>query len=758
MKSNVIPPQTTTLLEAGKLVDTRLMNGKLLHGILRSLCESKSTLSITLMPESTEVTVEYQDIRVLMFSARLQEKNLSDFLRSHGVLVSLSVVPHEFSITYIDGSEMKGFALCLIMNGEGLHVFQANTGSVIQAFVPLGVVRNYSIAPRIAEVLASQKHIDAEQLAQALNIQETLRTKKIGDYLSPVLESEALKRVLDEQVQYDSGRLGDLLVEKGIISQKQLNDAVTAQQLDRKKKIGQILVEMGVVSEETVNAALAKGLGIPFVKLTGFDIDPHVLRLVSRELAQKHSLIPCMLYHDSLVIAIENAMDTEAIKMIRFTTGLQVLLTMATHEDIQQAIRNNYIFQGQSLDIALVELSEQKPDEKEIDAQEIERLGKEKPIVKFVEGIILESINRRASDIHLRPGADGVEILFRIDGMLVAVRAFNKQLLPGIVSRIKILGQMDITERRLPQDGSARIGYHGSVVDLRISVIPTVDGESVVIRILNTNMGLKSISDIGFSVRDERLFTDLLHRSNGIILVTGPTGSGKSTTLYAALCEIIKQNVNVITVEEPVEYHINGIEQIQVNNVTGLTFAKALRHILRHDPDVIMIGEIRDQETAKIAVESALTGHIVLSSLHTNNAPSAITRLMEIGIQSYLLNASVLAVLAQRLIRRNCPHCIAEEEILPTSREALKLMPDEVFYRGRGCDRCNQTGYIGRLAVYELLLVTPELRLLIKPEANEEVLRQQAIRDGMIPLTENALAQARLRKTSLEEVYRIRLE
>jgi type IV pilus assembly protein PilB len=293
---------------------------------------------------------------------------------------------------------------------------------------------------------------------------------------------------------------------------------------------------------------------------------------------------------------------------------------------------------------------------------------------------------------------------------------------------------------------------------MRISVIPTINGESSVIRLLNTSQGLRAISEIGLGRRDQELFVDLLHRNNGVLLVTGPTGSGKTTTLYAALQEVKKQDVNIITVEDPVEYHIDDIEQIQVHSAINFTFARALRNILRHDPDVIMVGEVRDVETAKIAVESALTGHLVLTTLHTNSAASAITRLMEMGIEPYLLSSSILGVLAQRLVRHNCSYCLTEENVEPTIRTFLGVGEDEVFHRGEGCEHCNNTGYSGRFAVYELLVMTERLRSMITPSISVDSIQQTAIVDGMVPLTDNALTQARQGRTSLAEVYRVRLE
>jgi type IV pilus assembly protein PilB len=469
--------------------------------------------------------------------------------------------------------------------------------------------------------------------------------------------------------------------------------------------------------------------------------------------------MPLMLHSDRLVVAMQDPMDMETNNLLRFTTGHSIEVAVATREEIEHAIKRHYIGAGSRLrDLQTLESGDATPAQIERALEEEAKLGRESPIVRLVNRLILDGINRRASDIHMHPTHESVDLLYRIDGALVPVRNFNKSVLRALVSRIKILGRMNIAERRLPQDGGARVIYEGKVVDLRISVIPTVDGESVVIRILNTQVGLRAISQLGFVPHDEARFADLLHRSNGLVLVTGPTGCGKSTTLYAAVGEVRKQNVNLITVEDPVEYHIDGIEQIQVHPVAGYSFAKALRHILRHDPDVIMIGEIRDEETAKIAVESALTGHLVLSTLHTNDAASAVTRLMEIGVEPYLLSATLLGVLAQRLVRCNCPRCIATEDVDPAIRKLLGVSEDEVFYRGRGCEECNHTGYSGRMAVYELLRATSDLRDLVQDGVLSATLHAQARKDGMTPLTQNAIAQARQRRTSLAEVYRVRLE
>jgi type IV pilus assembly protein PilB len=503
---------------------------------------------------------------------------------------------------------------------------------------------------------------------------------------------------------------------------------------------------------------LARRLGLPFVKLKHFEVDPQALASIPEAIAREHLVLPLFLLDEHLVVALENPANSEINSLLQFVSGRSIDLCAATHDDLVSAIQHHYGAHENDSTLHELEITAQRETEAQITTQEAERLGQEKPIVRLVNNILSDAIARRVSDIHIRPNESQVELLFRQDGTLVKLRNFSKALLPAVVARIKILGRMNIAERRLPQDGRARMTEGSSVVDMRISVIPTVKGESVVIRLLNVDAGMRAISEIGFTAQDAELFTDLLHKSYGMLLVTGPTGCGKSTTLYAALQEIRSQNVNIITVEDPVEYRMEGVQQIQVNTAPGFNFARALRNILRHDPDVIMVGEIRDQETAKIAVESALTGHLVLSTLHTNDAPTAVTRLIEMGVESFLVKSSLLGVLAQRLVRLNCPHCIQKEPVDETVRKFLGVPITEYFYHGAGCDACNQTGFKGRMAVYELLIITPQLRDLLHRDTPVDAIRRQAIADGMRPLTEGALQVARERRISLAEVYRVRLQ
>jgi type IV pilus assembly protein PilB len=750
------PPLRTTTSEGSLLnaeVAVTLLSGQTLRGRLQSLNGTREVFAIKPMPQGDVVEMSFDQLRYLLFTRELPVTD-----EPHPVEQERGATEAEqpFHVIFVDGQAVKGVTRGSFVDRAGLHLFKPVKENFVQRlFIPQRALKAHRIGPLLGDVLIKESAVRPQDVAEALGRQEVERRKPSGDTVpaGAVVTPEQLVQAMDLQIR----RPG----EGGQLTQEQLNVALENHLTDHSKKLGETLSEMGVVEAEVVPRALASKLGIPYVRLKSFEIDPEAVAYVPRDIARRYHLIPLCLYHDRLVIVMDDPTNPEAIDVVRFVTGRNVELAIATREDIEAAIAENY--DGEETieeDIFAAEgtaIGETAEDEN-IGMQKAEQMGKEKPIVRLVNRIIIEAVRRRASDIHVRPEEQEVNLLYRIDGTLIKIRSFSKSLLPAVISRIKIIGRMNIAERRLPQDGRTRVVDRANAVDLRISVIPTVNGESVVIRLLSTQVGMKTISQMDFNPHDTELVTDLLHKSYGLILVTGPTGSGKSTTLYAALQEVIAQGVNIITVEDPVEYHIGGIEQIQANTVPGYTFAKALRHILRHDPDVIMIGEIRDQETGKIAVESALTGHLVLSTLHTNDAAGAVTRLLEMGVEPALLNATLLAILAQRLVRRNCPHCIQEESPEPLERKMLGVTEDEVFYKGVGCEHCNNTGYLGRLAVYELLTLTPALREQIAKGEPVDVLRAQAIKDGMVPLTQNALIQARQRKTSLAEVYRVRLE
>lgn len=570
-----------------------------------------------------------------------------------------------------------------------------------------------------------------------------------------------LEQALRQSTSRTDALLGKLLLDDGVITEQQLQQALQAQGEHNNQHLGELLIELGITSQEEVNVALAQKLGIPYVSLEEFEVERAPISLIPPDIALQYNILPLAVIRNSLVIAMENPFDWEALEVVRFNTNQNIEPVLSSAQDITRAL--NKFYSSFNEDDLLKELETTEETALNIKVAEpaphvVEQEANRAPIVRLLDAIISQAILRGASDINIRPEKDRVNVFYRIDGKMQFVRTFHKSLLSPLVSRIKITGQMDISERRLPQDGHSWVFRNNHKIDLRISVIPTVVGESVVLRVLDKAVGLKPIDSIGLMPKELACLKNMISKSSGMFLVVGPTGSGKSTTLYAVLNEIRKTNPHVITVEDPVEYHIEGLEQIQTAAARGYTFAEALRHILRHDPDVIMVGEIRDSDTVQIANKAALTGHLVLSTLHTNDAPSTITRLTDMGVEPFLLSSTLLGVMSQRLVRLNCPHCVEEVEGDAGMRQALGVDSSVTFFHGRGCPSCNFTGFHGRHAVCELLEITPEIRQLINEGANAQDIKTLALKQGMVPLVENALALAREARTSLEEVYAVRLD
>lgn len=573
----------------------------------------------------------------------------------------------------------------------------------------------------------------------------------------PTLESrQQWTDQLRKQYSFSPKPLGQLLVEANLISKDQLLEALEEQKQSVGVRLGEILQRRGWVKNIDVAQALCHHFGIPFVNLRQMDIDPKAVSLVPANFARSHLVIPLHLEGDRLLVAVSDPTDHPTFEILRFIVGRILEIAVAPAEDIVRAISQHY--GGEEEKSALAELVISTDNDAQIDVRQAEKLANEKPVVQLVQNLLTDAMARHASDIHIRPCEKIAVVYFRVDGALQKIRTLNKNLLPSVVSRIKIIGNMDIAEHRLPQDGRSQVSFLGKNVDLRLSIIPSIHGESVVIRLLDTQFALHHLQDLGFVDTDAIKIKHLLTQSHGLFLVTGPTGSGKSTTLYTALEQVRSPQINIVTVEDPVEYHLDGITQIQVNHATGYSFARALRHILRHDPDVIMVGEIRDEETAKMAVESALTGHLVLSTLHTNSAGATIARLLEIGIAPYLVSSVLLGVLAQRLTRKNCPHCVGEEIVDEDVRTLMGVGPEEKFLIGKGCESCFGTGVHGRMAVYELLTLSRGIRGKIASRASADEIYDVALAEGMTPLTQNALQAARAGKISLMEAYRVRLQ
>ena len=503
---------------------------------------------------------------------------------------------------------------------------------------------------------------------------------------------------------------------------------------------------------------IARVLGLPLVRVSGLHPDSEAVALVDPVTARQLRVVPLRVANGMIAVAVEDP-STQAVQaMLDFLSRNRVVPLVATPRDIREGIARCYDRVEDSNTARQLGLD---PDAVAVETtpQEAQRLAKERPVVRIVQTLIADAVARRASDIHLRPGEHGTDVLYRIDDELVPVRRLLQALHPAVVGRVKVLAEMNLAEHRKPQDGRTTFTLEdGRRIDLRISVLPAVFGESVVIRLLDTNESLWNLDQLGLTVADRQRIDDVMDMSHGMFLTTGPTGCGKSTTLYAMLLEMRKRRVNILTIEDPVEFHVEDIQQMQVNRAAGFTFANAMRNFLRHDPDVIMVGEIRDRETADIAVESALTGHLLLSTLHTNTAATTVTRLLDLGVESYLLRASLIAVMSQRLVRLTCPHCRAEEKVDPHVRALLGVGPDEVFHAGTGCAHCEGLGVYKRQAVYELMLVSPRIRALIVPGANADAIHQAAIAEGMVPITQAAVRLAREGKISLMEAWRVRAD
>jgi type IV pilus assembly protein PilB len=559
-------------------------------------------------------------------------------------------------------------------------------------------------------------------------------------------------------------KLGELLIHAGLITSDNLEEALRIQK-SRKKKIGQILIDMGIVSDEQIAKALSSQLKIPFVRLIDVKIPKEIIALVPQELAENYTLIPVREVKNQLVIAMANPLEFYALDDLRFITQMKLFLTVAPQSDILSAIGRSY--PRKSLESELgpdLGLSEHVEivghvKEKEQNVQDLLNLTEQPPVVRFTNTVLADAIRLKASDIHIEPQKDSVVIRYRVDGILREIMQIDKQIHLSLVSRIKIISNMDISIRRKPQDGRAQVNVGDKRFDLRVSTIPASFGEKVTIRILNPDAGGLSIEALGFSERDVKHFNEAIARPQGIILVTGPTGSGKSSTLYTALKRLNTSKVNIVTVEDPVEFEITGINQVQINPKAGITFADGLRSILRQDPDIVMVGEIRDSETARIAFQAAQTGHLVLSTLHTNDAPSAITRLLDMGVDSFVIADSLLAVLGQRLVRGICKKCKTVDPLTPQIFEQLApvIRPDRTqrFWKGVGCEACQYTGYTGRLGIFELLMITPAIKEILAKDVSAIAIRKVAEKEGFTTLSMDGITKAFQGLTTIEEVFRV---
>ncbi|MEW5767490.1 MAG: type II secretion system ATPase GspE [bacterium] len=549
--------------------------------------------------------------------------------------------------------------------------------------------------------------------------------------------------------------LGEILKSEKMISDIQLKEALKESK-KRNLPIGETLLQLGLITEEGLLSALSNQLGIPCIKISDDILDPSLINQIPARLVYDHKFFPIKQSNNTITLATSDPLDIYILDNIRLILGKEVEWAIASEQDITSAIKRYYGLGAETVEGMMgardetleVIRSEEEPTE-------LEDMAKDVSIIKFVNQIILEAHRMRATDIHIEPYEKELRIRYRIDGVLheISTHQSIKLFQPAIVSRIKIMADLNIAEHRLPQDGRMKLRIKGEELDIRVSTLPTPSGESVVLRLLTRASILFGLEHLGMQPYTLRRFDSMIKRPHGIILVTGPTGSGKTTTLYAAISKINTINDNIITIEDPIEYRLPGINQIQIKPKIGFSFATGLRHILRHDPDIIMVGEIRDLETAEIAIQASLTGHLVFSTLHTNDAAGAVTRLIDMGIEPYLIASSVEGILAQRLVRVICPEC--KEPYLPDPVSLEETQPGKALYRGKGCKQCLSTGYYGRTGIFEFLLIDDEIRKLILSRTPTKIIKEQARNLGMKTLREDGWEKVAQGRTTIEEVLRV---
>jgi len=549
-------------------------------------------------------------------------------------------------------------------------------------------------------------------------------------------------------------KLGDILLNMKEITVEQLENAYKSQ-IETGKKLGEILVEKGYTTELKVMTALSKQWGVEIVNLDNYIINIDATKLVSEKLAKRTNAIPLKIWNNKLIIAMVDPLNIIDIEDLEMESCMKAEIVLATKFQIQNAIEK---YMGRrSAEKAVEDFNRENliDDDFEGADTELDSNIANSPVVRLINSLIKQALKMGASDIHIEPFENRIRVRVRVDGDLQEVLTPSKHTQSAIVTRVKIIAGMNIAEKRIPQDGRIEIKIDDSVIDLRISVLPTVYGEKIVMRLLDRGNFLKTKKELGFTEQNMKIFDSILEAPNGVILVTGPTGSGKTTTLYASLNELNKMNKNIITVEDPVEYKIEGINQVQVNTKAGLHFSTGLRSILRQDPDIIMVGEIRDEETAEIAVRAAITGHLVISTIHTNDAPSTIMRLQDMGIKPFLITASIRGIIAQRLVKRICTNCKTSYEASPIEKQLLEVEGDLILHRGKGCPKCYHTGYSGRIAIHEILKVDKAVREAIQDGGTVDDISKAAEKNGMKTLKHNCKELVLSGITTIEEYSKV---
>jgi type IV pilus assembly protein PilB len=567
---------------------------------------------------------------------------------------------------------------------------------------------------------------------------------------------------MTELVAENKLQLGQVLQDRGLVTAKQIDTALERQQADgHRKLLGELLVEMGYCSENQIASALAQAYGVPYAQITPKICDASVVEILPRDFLEEHAVLPLFKIHDCLTIALSELSNVFLLEEIARLSNCRVQVVCATVKDIKATLQtylpaanvfviDDIIDETDLEDFALIENIIE-------DIGNLEEVAGQSPVVKLVNYLLYNAVRENASDVHIEPDDKKLRVRYRVDGRLYEKMSPPYQMHAAIVSRVKIMAELDIAQRRLPQDGGIHVLMEGRPIDLRVSVMPGHFGEKVVVRIIDARKILTNLESLGFNFDNLQLFKEKIQCPNGIVLVTGPTGSGKNTTLYAALNELNAEDVNICTVEDPVECNMMSINQFQVHEAAGFDFSNALRSLLRQDPDIIMVGEIRDEHTANIAVQAALTGHLVLSTLHTNDAPGAITRLLDLKVPPYLVSASLIAVLAQRLVRKICPNCKESYDPPASIKKTVQKWTGKPpkFYRGMGCIKCRNTGYLGRIAIHELFVPDDNILDMITQGVTLKTLQKAALDKGMAPLHMDGIEKIKAGITTIDEILRV---
>ena len=779
-----LPPQYTSLPGVSTTVDKDCMivlnDGRKLLGKLIRFLPEDDVLEFQPNRDATNINLRFNSLKHLRLTHPQVLRKQADTLELKGGEVFPASEKQSFEVEFRDGEKFIGDTIGFVADRHGLYLFLVNyAASVIRYFVPAQAIKHYQIGKPLGQMLVDESAASRKDIDAGLEKQQQLRSQRIGDYLTTnqIVNPEQLALALNRQKLSPSLKLGEALVMENLVTQVQLDEALSMQKQNRKMALGEILVDMGIVDKDMIKRTLAKKLGIPVVNLRKFAIDPNTVKLVPDNIVRKYNVMPLYRQQGTLIVAVENPMNWEPLDEIRFFTKLNIEPVMASLEDILFVINSYYGTGGGR--VRMDELASRLAEEdSSLHIEDLPVAESDNTLVRLVNKMILDAYEQGASDIHIEthPGKESTRIRFRKDGILVHYFDVPANFRSALVSRIKIMSQLDISERRKPQDGKIDFQQFGPAkVELRVAVIPTANGlEDVVMRVL---AGSKSIplDKLGFDPLTLNNLHSIMAKPYGLFLVCGPTGSGKTTTLHSALSFINTPERKIWTAEDPIEITQAGLRQVQMNPKIGWTFATAMRSFLRADPDVIMVGEMRDVETTKIGIEASLTGHLVLSTLHTNGAPESITRLLDFGMDPFNFADALLGILAQRLARRLCtacrqPHIATTEEIQATLDEycfGTALNPDTVLekwqsqyasdgeftlYSANGCEECDNQGYKGRLGLYELLMASPQIKRLVQTRATVTEITAAGMSEGMLTLKQDGLEKVLQGHTDTQQV------